>query len=100
MESKKHVLIIVRIDVKPEMEEEFNRWYNEEHIPNLLSVPGILWAKRGINTGKGPKYIAVYEHENIDIQRTEAYRKAIETEWTQRIRPYFLNMERDVYELL
>ena len=100
MESEKHVLIIVRIDVKPEMEEEFNRWYNEEHMPNLLRVPGILWAKRGINTGKGPKYIAVYEHENIDIQRTEAYRKAVETEWTRRIRPYFLSMERDVYELL
>ena len=27
MESKKHILLIVRIDVKPEMEDEFNRWY-------------------------------------------------------------------------
>jgi hypothetical protein len=99
MESKKHVLIIVRIDVKPEMEEEFNRWYDQEHIPCLLAVPGVIWAKRGINTGKGPKYIAVYEHENINIQHTEAYKKAVQTDWTRKISPYFLNMEREVYEI-
>jgi hypothetical protein len=100
MKSKKHVLLVVRIDVEPEMEEEFNRWYNEEHIPGLLKVPGVLWAKRGINTGKGPKYIAVYEHESIDVQHSEAYRKVTETEWTRKLEPHLLKRERDVYELL
>ena len=100
MESKKHILLVVRIDVEPEMEDEFNRWYNEEHIPGLLNVPGVLWAKRGINTGKGPKYIAVYEHESIDVQSSEAYRKVTQTEWTRRIEPHLLKRERDVYELL
>jgi len=100
MKSKKHIFLIVRIDVVPEMEEEFNRWYDQEHIANLLAVPGVIWAKRGINAGKGPKYIAVYEHENIDVQHTEAYRKAVETEWTRRLRPHLLKMEREVYELL
>jgi hypothetical protein len=100
MKSKKHVLLIVRIDVEPEMEEEFNRWYNEEHIPTLLNIPGVLWAKRAINTGKGPKYIAVYEHENIDVQNSEAYRKAAQTEWTRRIEPHLLRREREIYELL
>jgi hypothetical protein len=100
MKTKKHILLIVRIDVEPEMEEEFNRWYNEEHIPTLLNVPGVLWAKRAINTGKGPKYIAVYEHENIDVQNSEAYRKAAQTEWTRRIEPHLLKREREIYELL
>ena len=100
MESKKHVLVIVRIDVAAEKEEEFNRWYDEEHIPNLLGVPGVLWAKRGINTGEGPKYIAAYEHEHIGIQHTDAYKKAVQTEWSDRLRPHFSKVERDVYELL
>ena len=99
MESKKHILLIVRVDVKPEMEDEFNRWYNEEHLPGLLKVPGVLWAKRGINAGS-PKYIAVYEHENMDVQRSEAYRKATQTEWTRKIEPHLFNKERNVYELL
>ena len=35
MESKKHILLTVKIDVAPEMEDELNRWYNEEHLPNF-----------------------------------------------------------------
>ena len=100
MDSKKHILLIVRIDVAPEMEEELNRWYNEEHIPNLLRVPGVIWAKRGVNTGKGPKYIAVYEHENADVRQSDAYREAAETEWTHKMIPHFLKLEREVYEIL
>lgn len=99
MNLEKHILLIVRTDVAPEMEEEFNRWYNEEHIPGLLKVPGVLRAKRGVNTGKGQKYIAVYEHENADVQKTPAYRKVVETEWTRRMRPHFRNFEREMYEL-
>ncbi len=76
MKTKKHILLIVRIDVEPEMEEELNRWYEEEPIPTLPNVPRVLWAKRAINTGKGPKYIAVFEHENTDGQHREAYQKA------------------------
>ncbi len=100
MESKKHIILIVRIDVKPEMEEEFNRWYNEEHIPTLLKISGVLWARRAINTGKGPKYIAVYEHDNIDVQHSEAYQKATQTEWTRRIEPHLLRREREIYEII
>ena len=100
MGDEKHVMVIVRIDVKPEMEEEFNRWYNEEHLPYLLNVPGVLWAKRGINAGEGPKYIAVYEHENINVQHSVSYQNAVSTEWTEKLKPHFLKVEREVYELL
>ncbi|MGZ3596042.1 MAG: hypothetical protein ACXWMV_12625, partial [Syntrophales bacterium] len=91
---------IVRTDVVPEMEEEFNRWYNEEHIPRLLKVPGVLWAKRGTSTADGQKYIAVYEHENVEVQKTAAYSEALETAWTHKIRPYLRNFAREIYELL
>jgi vacuolar-type H+-ATPase subunit F/Vma7 len=100
MESKEHILLIIRTDIVPEMEEEFNRWYNEEHIPRLLSVPGVICAKRGINTGNGQKYIAIYEHENAEVQHTSAYRDALETDWTKRIRPHLRNFTREIHELL
>jgi antibiotic biosynthesis monooxygenase (ABM) superfamily enzyme len=100
MSSGKHIFLIVRTDVSPEMEDEFNRWYNEEHIPLLLKVPGVLSAKRGMNTGKGQKYIAIYEHESREVQKTAAYRGALETDWTHKIRPYLRNFEREIYELL
>jgi hypothetical protein len=51
MKPEKHVILIVRIDVAPQMEEEFNRWYDQEHVPNILAVPGVIFGKRAINTG-------------------------------------------------
>jgi len=100
MKSEKHIILIVRTDVMPEMEEEFNRWYNEEHIPRLLKVPGVLSAKRGTSTADGQKYIALYEHESGDVQKTSAYREALETDWSNKIRPYLRNFTREIYELL
>ena len=100
MNLPQHILLIVRTDVAPEMEEEFNRWYNEEHIPLLLLVPGVLWAKRGVNTGEGQKYIAVYEHESVEVQRTPAYRNALDTDWAHKIRPYLRHFKREIYELI
>lgn len=100
MKSKKHVIITVRIDVAPELEDELNRWYDQEHMPNLLAVPGVLSGKRAVNTGEGIKFIAVYEHANINVQHTDAYRKAVETEWTEKMMKHFLKLERDVYEVM
>jgi hypothetical protein len=100
MNSEKHILLIVRTDVAPEMEEEFNRFYDKEHIPRLLKVPGVLWAKRGTNSGNGQRYIAVYEHESTHVQKTSLYKEVAETEWARRIRPYLINFKREIYELL
>jgi len=100
MNPEKHILLIVCTDVAPEMEEEFNRWYNEEHIPSLLRVPGVLWATRGVNIGEGQKYIAVYEHESVEVQKTPPYRDALETDWTHKIRPSLRNFKREIYELI
>ncbi len=100
MQKKGHIFLIVRTNVAPEMEEEFNRWYDEEHIPRLLKVPGVLMAKRGINTGNGQKYIAIYEHQDQSVQHTAAYKAVLETEWTKKIRPYLREFERHVYEVM
>lgn len=100
MEHKGRILLIVQTDIEPEMEEEFNRCYEEEHIPRLLNVPGVIMAGRGINTANGQKYIAIYEHGNLDVQYTSAYKNAIETEWTKKIRPYLRNFERHVYKAI
>ena len=52
---------MVYTDVGPEHEDEFNRWYDEEHIPERLSIPGVLSAARYAAVQGGPKYLACYE---------------------------------------
>ena len=45
-------LLLVFSDVAPENDAEYNRWYNEEHIPERLSIPGVLDAAR-LRGGRG-----------------------------------------------
>jgi hypothetical protein len=100
MSEPGHILLIVRTDVVPEMEEEFNRFYDEEHVPRLLRVPGVLSAKRAKSMGAGPKYIAVYEHESAQVQETALYKEAVDTEWARRVKPHLRNFQREIYRLL
>jgi uncharacterized protein (TIGR02118 family) len=51
----------------PEKEEEFNKWYNETHVPDALKAPGIIRGNRyvAIRAREGqPKYLAIYEVES------------------------------------
>ncbi|MEW6114056.1 MAG: DUF4286 family protein [Thermodesulfobacteriota bacterium] len=108
MDNKQKVLLVVMADVDPKHEEDLNRWYNEEHLPMLLKVPGVLSARRykvapeteshGTSpTGRPQKYIAIYEHETTEVQNTEAYEKARSTPWANRVRPYVKNLFRQFY---
>lgn len=53
-------------------EEEFNRWYDERHVPDLLAVPGFVSAQRFALTDAtgqdkaGWTYLALYELETDD----------------------------------
>jgi len=70
-------LYMVRMDVDAAEEERFNEWYNNEHIPALLKVPGVLGAYRYVSLEGEPKYIAVYELERSDVLSSEAWKKAV-----------------------
>lgn len=57
----------------PAKEKEFQEWYDNIHVPDLLQAPGFVRATRYANNelvpGEG-KYLAVYEVESDDIERT------------------------------
>jgi hypothetical protein len=82
------LVYVVALDMEPEWEEETNRWYNEEHIPALLSVPGYFGARRYISVDGQPKYLNWYEIDSLETFRSDARHKAGETPWTARIRPH------------
>ena len=93
-------LYVVRMDVAPEKEAEFNELYDREHIPALLKVPGVLRATRYQTTTAGqPKYVAIYELTSPDIPSSAAFRQAGDSgEWPHKIRPYCTNRSHIIYE--
>jgi hypothetical protein len=70
-------LYFVRMDVDYDKEERFNQWYNEEHLPALLKVPGVLGASRYISLDGSPKFTAIYELEKPDIPSSESWKNAV-----------------------
>jgi hypothetical protein len=66
-------LLMVWNDIDSEYDAEFNRWYDEEHIPRLLQVPGFLNAGRYAALKGSPKYLAMYELEDHNVLRSAAY---------------------------
>ncbi len=96
-ETSHNVLLVVRMEPEEEWEEEFQRWYNEEHVRSLCSVPGFLSGARYVSIDGEPRFMAIYEVENYGVLQTEDYVKARDTEWTLRVRPHFRKQTRNIY---
>jgi len=58
----------------PSWEAEFNTWYDTEHIPLRMAVPGFASAQR-YRSLKDSSYLAVYETDSLDAFKSEAYGK-------------------------
>jgi hypothetical protein len=91
-------LLLVMIDIDPDHEEEFNRWYTEEHFPERIGCEGFLSGRRFVSVEGEPKYLALYELESPEVLAGEAYQKIMPpSEWTKRISKHFTQQVRNVY---
>lgn len=79
-------LLAVGLVPEPAYDEEYNAWYDEEHIPFLLKVPGVLRARRFRAAEGEPKYVALYELESPEVRQSEPFLRAIDTPWSARMR--------------
>jgi hypothetical protein len=95
-------LLAVWTDIPANIEEDFNRWYDDEHLAERVGIPGFLNARRYISVQGTPKYLALYDTADAQVLHSETYLKVLNhsTPWTQRVRPHFQNFVRNEYELL
>jgi hypothetical protein len=105
MSAKKGTgLLMVWCEVPADREADFNRWYNEEHLAERLSVPGFLSAARYEAVKGGPKHLAVYEVESAAVLESPAYKKvqANPTPWTKRCSPDVIGTTfiRNIYTMI
>lgn len=60
-------VLVVQSNALPGREDEYNRWYNDQHLDDVLRVPMMLSAQRfkmATNDPAAPaKYLAIYEFE-------------------------------------
>jgi len=88
MAKKGEGLFLVYTDlIDPKHEEEFNAWYNTEHLPELLALPGFLDAARYVATRGSPKYLAGYELASAEAVRSPEFSTRKRTPWENRMSP-------------
>lgn len=82
-------VLTVRMDIPQQHESEFNEWYNSDHLPALVGVPGVYCARRYVAVEGEPKYLALYELRDAEVRKSDAWKKAADSDWTLRMRPHF-----------
>jgi hypothetical protein len=81
-------LLLNAMNITPEVEDDFNKWYDTEHIPALAAVTGVLCARRFRATQPGVKYVALYHVEAPEVVASGEWKKAATSPWTERLRPH------------
>jgi hypothetical protein len=88
---------IVQADIPGELADEYNRWYDEEHLPRLVSVPGIRRARRYTTADNAsPFYFTAYDIDSAETWESPPALKARKTPWTERMRGVFVNSRRSM----
>ncbi|UFN48411.1 hypothetical protein LPC08_20720 [Roseomonas sp. OT10] len=70
-------------------EEEFNAWYDSEHVPERLAVPGFESGLRYISvSGAAPRYLAIYDLAAPEVMESPDYLRVAHersSPWTKRV---------------
>jgi hypothetical protein len=81
-------LLFAAMEPSPELEEEFQHWYDTEHFPDRQSTKGFLTAARFVCLDGWPRYLALYDLDEVGVLDGPEYAKIAgdnHTVWTQRV---------------
>ena len=103
-------LYVIQMDLDAALDDEFERWNDEEHIRERLGCPGFLRASRYRLDPQGRpvdpaapaaagRHMTIYELSDPKALLSEEYARRTSTpsEWTQRIAPNLQVRSRGVY---
>jgi len=89
MNMPQNGFLLVFMNPPTAFEEEFNAWYDTEHIPERLAVPGFLTGLRYINVSSGaPRFVAMYDLTHFGVLESPEYLRVAydnSSPWTKRV---------------
>ena len=106
-------VLIASMDVDPAYEDLFNEVYDSEHVPHLLTVPGVrhvtrlkgIAAEIAIAGGTQPLdrprpiYTAIYELDDPSVLASPEWAAAVEKgRWATEVRPHTTHRHHAVYQ--
>ncbi len=96
-------IYLVQMDIPNELEEEFNRIYDTQHVPNIIKVPGVNACTRykleSADVEGVARYAAVYEIDSPGIPQTDGWKaESDKGDWASQIRPHTSNRSHLIYQ--
>jgi hypothetical protein len=91
-------MLITSMDVDPADEQDFNLWYDREHLAERVAIEGFLEARRWIAEKAPTKYFCTYSTDRFEALSSPAYRKVLasQTDWSKKHIARFRNFGRVV----
>lgn len=81
-------ILIAAMNFSDVAADEFHDWYDTEHVPERLAVPGFLNAQRWIGSGDPKLSVALYDLDAVGVLHSASYRAVggdNGTPWTKRV---------------
>ena len=95
-------ILVVMMEVDQGHEEAFNRWYNDEHLPERLEIPGYVSARRfKLQEGEGVlQYLCIWELEDASPLESEMYlaQRARPSKLREAAAPHIRQRARGLYQ--
>jgi hypothetical protein len=88
--------MLLQFDVADAAITEHDDWHTHEHLPERLALPGFLRGTRWVATRGGPRYMVVYEVEDLATLSSPAYLARLDapSRWTTAMMPHYRGMRR------
>jgi hypothetical protein len=67
-------LLVAGFDSSPVKEDEFNDWYDTEHVPERRAIDGFISCERWVGADNPRISIATYDLQSLDVLNSNAYR--------------------------
>ena len=91
-------MLLTSMDIDAADDEDFNRWYDREHLEERVAIDGFIEARRYVARTGSPKYLCLYSTETLQVLDSPNYRArlASPTDWSKKTMARFKNMIRAV----
>ena len=86
--SPRKGLLLVTMEPPAGLEEEFNDWYDHEHLPQRMRMPGFETGARFVCLEGWPRWLALYDLTSLAALSTPEYLSvslANASPWSRRI---------------
>jgi hypothetical protein len=104
------------MDIDAEKEALFNEVYDQEHIPLIKKVPGVIAVTRlkldtlrmtmagetkTIDPQGAPRYAVIYELASPDVLTSPEFAKAVDAgRWPGQVRPFTKNRRHTMHKVM